>query len=109
MNDHTIELIAIVFGSQWLGTLLNNIYQDRKKKKKKTPTENMVMALVRDKLLFLSKKYLKVGGIPEDEVATFRELYDAYDEAGGNTDVKEKGGRASKLPIIYEEDENEIT
>lgn len=105
MNEHTIELIAIVFGSQWLGTLLNNIYQDRKKKKEKTPTETMVLALVRDKLLFLSKKYLRMGGIPEDEVATFTELYDAYVGADGNTDVKEKGGRASKLPILYEEDE----
>lgn len=107
MNEHTIELIAIVFGSQGLWVLVNNIYQDHKKKKKeKTPLEKMVIALVRDKLLVLSKKYIKMGGIPEDEVATFKELYKAYtDDATNNTNVKELGSRAEKLPIIFEETE----
>lgn len=106
MNDHTIELIAIVFGSQGLWVLMNNIYQDHKKKKEKTPLEVMVIALVRDKLLFLSKKYIKMGGIPEDEVTTFKELYKAYTEdVTNNTNVKELGSRAEKLPIIFEETE----
>ena len=103
MNQHLIEIIAIIFGSQGLWVLIDNVYQERKKKKEKTPTEDMVLALVRDKLLFLSKKYLKMGGIPEDEVATFKELYESYTKAGGNTDVKDRGERASKLPIIFEE------
>lgn len=105
MNDHTIELITIVFGSQGLWVLMNNIYQDHKKKKKRTPTEEMVLALVRDKLLSLSKKYIKMGGIPEDEVSTFEELYKSYVQGGGNTNVRELGGRAEELPIIFEETE----
>lgn len=103
MNEHLIEIIAIIFGSQGVWTLLNNMYQDRKKRKKKSPLESMVHALVRDKLLVLSKFYIKLGGIPEDEVSTFKELYQAYVEAGGNTNVKELGERASELPIIFEE------
>ncbi len=103
MNEHLIEIIAIIFGSQGVWTLLNNVYQDRKKRKKKTPVESMVLALVRDKLLALSKYYIKRGGIPEDEVSTFKELYKAYIESGGNTNVKELGERADELPIIFEE------
>ncbi|MBE6016732.1 MAG: hypothetical protein E7233_03845 [Lachnospiraceae bacterium] len=103
MNEHLIEIIAVVFGSQGLWTLINNVYQERKKKKKKTPFELMVLALVREKLLYLSKQYIKMGGIPEDEVSAFKELYKSYIEAGGNTNVKELGDRASTLPIIFEE------
>lgn len=103
MNEHLIEIIAIVFGSQGAWTLINNVYQDRKKRKKKTPFEMMVLALVREKLMYLSKKYIKLGGIPEDEVSAFTELYKSYVEAGGNTNVKELGERASTLPIIFEE------
>lgn len=103
MNEHLIEIIAIIFGSQGVWTLINNVYQDRKKRKKKTPVESMVLALVRDKLLTLSKYYIKRGGIPEDEVSTFKELYKAYIEAGGNTNVRELGKIADELPIIFEE------
>lgn len=106
MNEQIIELIAIVFGSQWFGLLLNNVYQDRRKKKKRTPVEEMVLALVRERLLILSKKYIQLGGIPEDEVATFKELYKAYTaDVRNNTNVRELGGRAEKLPIIFEETE----
>ena len=103
MNEHLFEIIAIVFGSQGLWTLINNVYQERKKREKKTPFEMMVLALVREKLLLLSKQYIQDGGIPEDEVSTFEELYKAYVEAGGNTNVKELGERANNLPIIFEE------
>lgn len=102
MNDHTIELIAIVVGSNGLWTLINNIYIN--KRKKRTPVEDMVLALVRDKLLFLSKKYIKMGGIPEDELPTFNELYRSYKEDNGNSNVRELGERASKLPILFEEE-----
>lgn len=105
MNDHTIELIAIVLGSNGLWVLLNNMYQTHRAKKKRTPVEDMVLALVRDKLLFLSKKYLQMGGIPEDEVATFKELFRAYKEDDGNSNVRELGERAEKLPILFEEGE----
>ena len=103
MNEHLIEIIAIVFGSQGLWVLINNVYQERKKRKKKTPFELMVLALVREKLLFLSKQYIQNGGIPEDEVSAFKELYKSYIEAGGNTNVRELGERANNLPIIFEE------
>lgn len=101
MSDHTIELIAIIFGSNGLWVLLNNFYQN--KKKKKTPIEKMVQALVRDKLLVLSKNYIKMGGIPEDELGSFNELYKSYIEDGGNSNVQELCKRAGALPIILED------
>ena len=56
------------------------------------------MAIGRDRLNHLSKKHIKSGFIPEDEFESFKELGEAYLEAGGNTMVKELYLEAVKLP-----------
>lgn len=67
-------------------------------RKKMTPYEKVTMGIGRDRLNFLSKKYIKNEYIPEDEFETFKELGEAYLEAGGNTMVKELYLEAMKLP-----------
>lgn len=63
-----------------------------------TPFEQVTMAIGRDRLNYLSKKHIKAGYIPEDEFESFKELGEAYLEAGGNTMVKELYLEAVKLP-----------
>ena len=62
-----------------------------------TPYEQVTMAMGRDRLNFLSKKHLREGYIPEDEFESFKELGEAYIDAGGNTKVKELYFDAMKL------------
>lgn len=60
---------------------------------------DMTLALTRDKVLFLSKKYLEKGFIPEDEFETFISLGEAYLRAKGNSKVKKLFLQAKDLPI----------
>jgi len=87
-----VTIIVAIFASSgfwdWLKT----------RRKKMTPYEQVTMAIGRDRLNFLSKKHIKEGFIPEDEFESFKELGEAYLEAGGNTMVKELYLEAMKLP-----------
>ena len=68
------------------------------KRNKMTPYEKVTMGLGREKLTTLSKKYIKQKYIPEDEIESFKELGEAYLDAGGNSMVKELYQEAIKLP-----------
>ena len=87
-----VTIIVAIFASSgfwdWLKT----------RRKKMTPYEQVTMAIGREKLNKLSKKYIKKEYIPEDEFESFKELGEAYLEAGGNTMVKELYLDAMKLP-----------
>lgn len=87
-----VTIIVAIFASSgfwdWLKT----------RRKKMTPFERVTMAIGRDRLNCLSKKHIKAGYIPEDEFESFKELGEAYLEAGGNTMVKELYLEAVELP-----------
>lgn len=100
MNTLT-TLILAVFASGGFWTFLQAMITSHRKKK--TPTENMVLALGRDKLLFLNKKYKKLGYIPEDDYETYIALGEAYIGMEGNTLVRKGFEDGRKLPIREEE------
>lgn len=91
-----VSVIVAIFAStgfwDWLKT----------KRKKMTPYEQVTMAMGRDRLNFLSKKHLREGFIPEDEFESFKELGEAYIDAGGNTKVKELYLDAMKLETRWD-------
>lgn len=72
------------------------------KSRKKTPMELMLMAIGRDRLNFLCKKYIKQGYVPEDECESFYEMGDAYIGAEGNSKVKHLYLQAKELPVRVE-------
>ena len=100
MNETTlvalVGIFAACFGSngfwQWLIT----------KRKRNSPSDNMLLALGRYRLNHLCKRYLRLGEIPDDEYEVFRGEYDAYIAMQGNSRVKKWCEEALKLPIIYE-------
>ena len=101
MNVMTI--VVAIFASTGFWQFILAIYNN--KTKKKTPMENMVLALGRDKLLDANKKYRKMGFIPEDDFETYIGLGEAYEKMGGNTLVRKGFEENRKLPV---REENEI-
>lgn len=102
MNENTIALIVAIFGSSWFGSIVKDWVDDRRKKKR--PCDRMILAMGRRELLADAKRYIQMGGIPENEYEVFKEEYDSYIAMHGNSTVKKRCEEALKLPIIYDED-----
>lgn len=103
MKDN-LELIAIVFAGKGIWDFLKTIVLTFFVKKKK-PCDAMLLAIGRDRLLFLSKKYIARKSIPDDEYESFLEMGEAYIEMKGNSKVKHLFEKANQLPIEIETEE----
>lgn len=90
-----IAIISSVFASTGMWTLLNNIYQA--KKKTKTVEEKAVKALLHDKLYYLCEKHITNGYITQDEYENLIYLYEPYKELGGNGTCKKLMEQIEKL------------
>lgn len=99
MNTETIlQLIAIVLGSNWVGSTLLELY--KQKKKKKTPAEIILKCISRSHLLQTAERYKSQGYIDAEEYDDIFEEYRAYVALDGNGRVKrEYEGELKKLPI----------
>jgi len=98
--EMVIQLIAIILGSNWVGTMLMEVY--RHKKKKKTPAEIILKSLSRSHLLQCAAKYKAQGYIDAEEYDGIFEEYHAYVDLDGNGRVKreyEEGGEIRNLPV----------
>lgn len=62
-----------------------------------------MLAIGRDRLLFLSKSYIKSGEIPADEYDMFVEMGESYLAMGGNHITKKRFNQARDLPVVDEE------
>ena len=101
--DNIVTIVLAVLASTGFWDWMKERRKSKKDKKEPSAVERMVLALVRDKLCFLAKKYIKLGGIPEDELEVFSELGKSYIDSGGNSVVKKLYEQASKLPTLLEE------
>lgn len=101
MNTTTTIILAVFASTgfwNFLTVIINNI------RKKRTPQDNMLLALGRDKLLFLNKKYRKMGYIPDDDYETYIALGEAYEAMEGNSLVKKGFEENLKLPVQEEKE-----
>lgn len=93
-----LQLIAIVLGSNWVGSTLLELY--KQKKKKKTPAEIILKCISRSHLLQTAERYKSQGYIDAEEYDDIFEEYRAYVDLDGNGRVKrEYEGELKKLPI----------
>lgn len=104
MTENIVTIAVVVLGSNWFGTILKDWLDS--KKKKKSPAEQMLLALGRRQLLNDAKRYLVLGYIPEDEYEVFVEQYKAYIAMDGNSTVKKFCEEALKLKIKVIGDED---
>lgn len=86
-----IGVFGTVFASQGFWEWLKN--------RRETPQDKMLLAIGRDRLLFLCKMYKKKGYIPEDEFEAFSRMGDAYIEMGGNSTIKKLYEECKTLPL----------
>lgn len=86
-----IGVFGTVFASQGFWEWLRN--------RKKTPQDKMLLAIGRDRLLFLCKQYKRKEFIPEDEYEAFTSMGDAYIEMGGNSTIKKLYLECKNLPL----------
>ena len=93
--DNITSIVLAVFASTGFWAFVQKLYDNHKKKK--TPQDLMLLALGRDKLLYLSKKYLEMGYIPDDEYESFKDMGEAYLAMEGNSRVKRKYFEALEL------------
>ena len=97
MAENIITIVVVVLGSNWFGSILKDMYDARRKKKK--PSEQMLLALGRRQLLQDAKTYIRLEEIPEDEYEVFVEQFKAYQAMNGNSTVKRLCEEALKNPI----------
>lgn len=86
--ENITTIILAIFASTGFWSFISQIASAHKRKK--TPQEQMIMSLGRDRLLYLSKAYLTKGYIPDDEYDNFKLMGEAYIAMDGNTSVKRK-------------------
>lgn len=97
-TENVLTLIAIILGSNWLGSLLMEIYKT--KKKKKTPAEIILKCLSRSHLLQCADKYKAQGFIDAEDYNDIIEEYKAYRDLDGNGRVKREYEEELKdLPV----------
>ena len=97
MNETTlvalVGIFAACFGSngfwQWLMT----------KRKKTSPSDDMLLALGRYRLNHLCKRYLRLGEIPDDEYESFIAMGEAYKGLNGNSYVRKLFEECKELHI----------
>ena len=97
MNETTlvalVGIFAACFGSngfwQWLMT----------KRKRNSPSDDMLLALGRYRLNHLCKRYLRLGEIPDDEYESFIAMGEAYKGLNGNSYVKKLFEECKELHI----------
>lgn len=101
MNTETIlQLVAIVLGSNWVGSMALEFYKN--KKKKKTPAEVILKSLSRVHLLNTAERYKEQGYIDAEEYDDITEEYNAYIALDGNGRVRREYGESGtlkKLPV----------
>ena len=101
MNETTlvalVGIFAACFGSngfwQWLMT----------KRKRNSPSDNMLLALGRYRLHHLCKSYLRSGEIRDDEYESFIAMGEAYKGLNGNSYVKKLFEECKELHIERKE------
>ena len=101
MNETTlvalVGIFAACFGSNGFWQWLKN------KKKRNSPSDNMLLALGRYRLNHLCKRYLRLGEIPEDEYESFIAMGEAYKGLNGNSYAKKLFEECKELHIQRKE------
>jgi len=113
MNTAIIVAIIAALSSSGVMSLIIYLLQRRDRKKEKeqeneSAQSRMLIGLGHDKILYLTDKYVKRGSITLKEKRNLEFLAKPYFDLGGNGDCKIGYDACQKLPVISEDDAEEI-
>lgn len=106
MKVDTAILIALIsaFSSSGVMSLVIFLLQRRDKKKEKESAQSrMIIALGHDRIVNLTDKYVRRGGITLKEKKNLKYLGDPYFDGGGNGDAKIGYDASMELPVVSDD------
>ena len=95
--QHLINIIIAAIASTGFWSFINTVWASRHRKKSAESTA--MLALLHDKLYFLTQKYIERGSITADEYENICYLYEPYIKLGGNGTCKRLMDEVKKLKI----------
>jgi len=112
---NTTIIVALIAGFTSSGFMSLVVYllsrHDRIKEKEaenNSAQSRMLLGLGHDKILYLTDRYVKRGSITLKEKRNLEFLAEPYFDLGGNGDCKIGYDACQKLPVISEDDADEI-
>ena len=98
MKETIFAIIGTVFASTGFWTLINQLIQNRKKKK--SAEAQMLMGLGHDRICYLGGEYITRGYISKDEYENLHDyLFLPYEKLGGNGTAQKIMAEVKKLPF----------
>lgn len=112
MNPFLQNLMTAAISALGSGGLVSLITffvtrHDKKQEKEnevQSEESRMILALGHDKIAYLTRKFIRRGGITQAEMANLSGLYGPYRAMGGNGDGKAGFEACEKLPIIADDE-----
>lgn len=108
LQNLTTALISALGSGGLVSLVTFFVSRHDKKKERETETQSeeskMILALGHDKIAFLTRKFIRRGGITQAEMANLAGLYGPYRAMGGNGDGKAGFEACEKLPIIADDE-----
>lgn len=103
ITPETATTIAVaMFASTGFWTLVNNIYQD-KKKPKDTPERRALLGLLHENIMDKCRFFIERGYISVEEYEDLQHyIYEPYRELGGNGTGERALSEVNKLPLKRE-------
>lgn len=108
LQNLTTALISALGSGGLVSLVTFFVSRHDKIKERETETQSeeskMILALGHDKIAFLTRKFIRRGGITQAEMANLAGLYGPYRAMGGNGDGKAGFEACEKLPIIADDE-----
>ena len=110
MGDNMFTLAGIIVGAIFASTgfwqFIIAVWQT--KSGKQNMLEKAVLAMLHDKIFEKAERYIKRGAITVRELDNLRHLFTPYKGLGGNGTGEQLFNTCLKLPIVSEEEADEM-
>lgn len=98
-REAIVAIVVAIFGSTGLWSLISTWLQNRRKKKKKTNENKLLMGIAYSMIVQRAEIYIARGWVSTDEYhELYHYLYEPYEAEGGNGTAKRLMDQVKLLP-----------